>query len=64
MGHRRERRRGIEQRRGAVGAQHAAPLLRKTADFYYLTGDPVALGVAAVGLALLLISRPGRLIAS
>jgi hypothetical protein len=29
--------------------------------FYYLTGDPVALGVAAVGLALLLVARPSRL---
>ncbi|MGH7674559.1 MAG: hypothetical protein ACREMV_04735 [Gemmatimonadales bacterium] len=31
--------------------------------FFYLTGDPVALGVAAVGLALLWVARPGRLIA-
>jgi len=42
----------------------AESLTLMAAIFYYLTGAPVALGVAAVGLALLPVARPRRLIAS
>ena len=39
----------------------AETLALVAAIFYYLTGDPVALGVAAAGLGLLLVARPRRL---
>ena len=38
----------------------AETLALVAASFYYLTGDPLALGVAAGGVGLLLFARPGR----